>query len=74
MTTDAEHAAATALFTAVGNRGDAPRLDQEALFDLYQQCLEAIRGERRPTRTMHVSTQCPACNAPVEIALVVPVA
>ena len=73
MTTEAEYAAATALFSVVSNRESARNLGQEELFDIYQACLETITGRRRPTRRMTFSTQCPACTETVDIELVVPV-
>lgn len=73
MTTEVEYAAATALFSVVSNRDSARNLGQEELFELYQDCLEIITRQRRPTRRMTFSTQCPGCTGKVDIELVVPV-
>ncbi|KRA54563.1 hypothetical protein ASD77_08210 [Pseudoxanthomonas sp. Root65] len=65
MITEAQYAAATALFSSIAtlqqNTGG-----REGMFDLYQQCLDVVCGKRvlPPTRTFNVT--CAHCGESTE--------
>lgn len=65
MITEAQYAAATALFSSIATL-QQNKDGREAIFDLYQQCLDVVCGNRilPSTRTFIVS--CAHCGETTE--------
>ena len=68
MATEAQYAAATALFNAISSREGA-RYDRGALLDLYPECLATIMGTREPSTTRKVEVACPSCGESSEVLI-----
>lgn len=65
MITDAQYAAATALFSSIAKLQHHTG-GREGMFDLYQQCLDVVTGNRIPPPIRAVSLECPHCGESIE--------
>lgn len=70
MTTESQHAAAIALFSVIAERTTLPK-DREDVFDLYEQCVAVMTGQRVPLpgRTRSFRVACSECAAELEVTL-----
>lgn len=64
MTTDAQYAAATALFQTVVDKHPGNGRTPDDMFMLFQQCVAVVMGnwERASGRVITIETTCAACG------------